>query len=168
MNGDKHQPKHLLTINTMNNEQQNNDELVTPVTEREPYSLGKSDYNGFVNIEKNGKILFMIPFGKELHEHKTEAEAKKAAEAERDRLNAKHRGSGQIAQPRRVVYQSVGIVNGQFSKPSPEFLSVAEKRRFLANVFRSPEFTDADKFKTLQEDNRMLAMGCLENGKEQK
>lgn len=66
-------------------------ELVKPVEELEPYSIGKSDYNGFVNIEKNGKIIAMIPYGKELHEHKTEAEAKAAAEAERDRLNAEYR-----------------------------------------------------------------------------
>ena len=66
-------------------------ELVTPVEELEPYSIGKSDYNGFVNIEKKGKIIAMIPFGKELHEYKTEAEAKAAAEAECARLNAEHR-----------------------------------------------------------------------------
>jgi hypothetical protein len=66
-------------------------ELVTPVEELEPYSIGKSDYNGFVNIEKKGKIIAMIPYGKELHEHKTEEEALAAAEAERDRLNAEYR-----------------------------------------------------------------------------
>lgn len=66
-------------------------ELVTPVEELEPYRIGKSDYNGFVNIEKKGKIIAMIPYGKELHEHKTEEEALAAAEAERDRLNAEWR-----------------------------------------------------------------------------
>ncbi len=66
-------------------------ELVTPVEELMPYSIGKSDYNGFVNIEKKGKIIAMIPYGKELHEHKTEEEALAAAEAERDRLNAEYR-----------------------------------------------------------------------------
>ena len=66
-------------------------ELVTPVEELEPYRIGKSDYNGFVNIEKKGKIIAMIPYGKELHEHKTEEQALAAAEAERDRLNAEHR-----------------------------------------------------------------------------
>lgn len=65
--------------------------LVTPVEELEPYSIGKSDYNGFVNIEKKGKIIAMIPYGKELHEHKTREEAFAAAEAERDRLNAEYR-----------------------------------------------------------------------------
>ena len=66
-------------------------ELVTPVEELKPYRIGKSDYNGFVNIEKKGKIIAMIPYGKELHEHKTEKEALAAAEAERDRLNAEYR-----------------------------------------------------------------------------
>lgn len=65
--------------------------LITPVEELEPYSIGKSDYNGFVNIEKKGKIISMIPYGKELHEYKTEEEAKAAAEAECDRLNAQHK-----------------------------------------------------------------------------
>lgn len=66
-------------------------ELVTPVEETEPYSIGKSDYNGFVNIEKKGKIIAMIPYGKDLHEHKTREEAFAAAEAERDRLNVEYR-----------------------------------------------------------------------------
>lgn len=66
-------------------------ELVTPVEELEPYSIGKSDYNGFVNIEKKGKIIAMIPYGKELHEHKTREEAFAAAEAECARLNAAYR-----------------------------------------------------------------------------
>ncbi len=66
-------------------------ELITPVEELEPYRIGKSDYNGFVNIEKKGKIIAMIPYGKELHEHKTEEQALATAEAERDRLNAEHR-----------------------------------------------------------------------------
>lgn len=95
-------------------------------------------------------------------------DAKKAAEAERDRLNAWHREGGTIRpveylpKPRRLP-----TVFGRFSEPPPHTLTVDEKRRFLAEVFRSPEFTDVDKFTVLKEDNKMLAMFSLGNGKEQ-
>ena len=94
--------------------------------------------------------------------------AKKAAEAERDRLNAWNREGGKI-RPLEFLRppHRFHLVEGKFSEPPPHTLTVDEKRRFLANVFRSPDFTDCDKFKALQEDNRMLAMFSLGNGKEQ-
>lgn len=139
----------------MNTEQQKNDER---------FSLVELANGGFAvyDEEAPGKKDEVCIFWQGAHPY-----AKEAAQAERDRLNAWHREGGQIAQPRRVVPTTFGIVKGQFFKPSPEFLTVAEKRLFLANVFRSPDFTDADKFKALQEDNRMLAMFGLGNGKEQ-
>lgn len=138
-----------------NEEQQNNDERFTLV---ELANGGFAVYDE----EAPGKKDEVCIFWKGAHPY-----AKQAASSERDLLNAWHKGSGQIAQPRRVERPPAGIVKGQFSKPSPELLTVAEKRRFLANVFRSPEITDADKFRALQEDNRMLAMFSLGNGKEQ-
>jgi hypothetical protein len=64
--------------------------------------------------------------------------------------------------PRRVP-----LVAGTFSKAEPLTLTVEEKRRYLAEIFRSPEISDCDKFKALQEDNRMLAMLSIKNGTEQ-
>lgn len=63
--------------------------------------------------------------------------------------------------------QRVPFAKGQFSEADPHTLTVSEKRRYLAQIFRSPEFSDCDKFKALQEDNRMLAMFSLKNGPEQ-
>lgn len=138
----------------MNNEEQQNDERFT---------LVELSNGGFAVYDEDaaGHPETCI-FWPDDHPY-----AKKAAEAERDRLNAWHSGSGQIAPPITVERPPVGIVKGKFFKPSPEFLTVAEKRCFLANVFRSPDFTDADKFQALQEDNKMLAMFSLGNGKEQ-
>lgn len=67
-----------------------------------------------------------------------------------------------VTTPRRVP-----LVQGTFSEAAPLTLTVEEKRRYLAEIFRSPEVSDSDKFKALQEDNRMLAMLSLKNGTEQ-
>ena len=93
--------------------------------------------------------------------------AKKAAEAERKRLNAWNREGGKI-RPLEFMRppHRVPTVFGTVSEPPPHTLTVAEKRRYLAEIFRSPEFTATDKFKALQEDNKMLAMFSLGNGKE--
>lgn len=41
-----------------------------------------------------------------------------------------------------------------------QLLSIAEKRAWLARIFRdtSGEYTDADKFKAMEADNRLVAM----------
>lgn len=135
----------------MNNEQQNNDERFTLV------ELANCAF-AVCDKEAPEKIKEACFFRPGVHPY-----AKKAAEAERDRLNAWHREGGTILpveylpKPRRVPLV-IGKVNLT--------LTVAEKRRYLAEIFRSPDFTDADKFKALQEDNRMLAMFSLGNGKE--
>lgn len=139
----------------MNTEKQNNDERFTVV---ELANGGIAVYDE----EAPGKMDEVCIFWKGAHPN-----AKQAAESECIILNAWHEVNGQIGQPRRVERPPVGIVKGQFSKPSPEFLTVAEKRRYLAEIFRSPEFTDCDKFRALQEDNRMLDMFGPWNGKEQ-
>lgn len=137
----------------MNTEQQHNDESFTLV---ELANGGFAVYDE----EAPGKMDEVCIFWQGAHPY-----AKAAAEAERDRLNAWHRDGGTILpveylpKPRRVP-----TVFGTFSEPPPHTLTVAEKRRFLAEIFRSPDFTDADKFKALQEDNRML---ILVTGKEQ-
>ena len=137
----------------MNNEQQNNDERFTLV---ELANGGFAVYDE----EKPGKMDEVCIFWEDAHPY-----AKQAAEAERDRLNAWHREGGTILpveklpKPRRVP-----LVIG---KVDPLTLTVAEKRRYLAEIFRSPEFTDCDKFRALQEDNRMLDMFGPWNGKEQ-
>ena len=136
----------------MNNEEQNNDERFTLV---ELANGGFAVYDE----EATGKMDEVCIFWPDDHPY-----AKKAAEAERDRLNAWNKGNGQIAPPIIEERPPEGIVKGQFFKPLPDFLTVAEKRRYLAEIFRSPDFTDADKFKALQEDNRML---ILVTGKEQ-
>lgn len=146
--------KHLLTINTMNTEQQNKDAR---------FYLEELKFGGFAICDHClPDDLDEVCLYRPQHPY-----ARKAAEDELDRLKAWHRGSGQIATPRRGERPPVGIVKGQFFKREPELLSVAEKRRYLAEIFRSSEFTDADKFKALQEDNRMLAMFGPEKGKEQ-
>ena len=139
----------------MNNEQQNNDERFT---------LVELANGGFAVYDEedpgNPETCIFWEIG---HPY-----ARKAAEAERDRLNAWNKEGGNIRpvehlqKPRRVP-----TVFGRFSEPPHHTLTVDEKRRFLAEIFRSPDFTDADKFKALQEDNKMLAMFGLGNGKEQ-
>lgn len=138
----------------MNTEQQNNDERFTLV---ELANGGFAVYDE----ETPGKMDEVCIFWQGAHPY-----AKQAAESERDMLNAWHKVNGQIATPRREARPPVSIAKGQFFKPSPDFLTVAEKRRFLAYVFRSPEFTECDKFRALQEDNRMLDMFGPGNGKE--
>lgn len=132
----------------MNNEQQNNDERFTLV---ELANGGFAVYDE--DADSHPECCIFWPG---VHPY-----AKKAAEAERDRLNAWHREERTIhsveylPKPRRVP-----LVVGKVTST----LTVAEKRRYLAEIFRSPDFTDADKFKALQEDNRML---ILVTGKEQ-
>lgn len=139
----------------MNNEQQNNDER---------FYLEALKFGGFAICDH------------ELHEDLDEVclfrpchpYAQKAAEDERDRLNAWNKECGTI---RPVEYlpppRRVQLVSGTFSDAASPTLTVAEKRRYLAEIFRSPEFSDSDKFKALQEDNRMQAMCRCENGKEE-
>ena len=137
----------------MNNEQQNKDERFT---------LVELANGGFAVYDEDGpgnadEVCIYWPG---VHPY-----AKKAAEAERDRLNAWHREGRTILpveklpKPRRLP-----TIFGLFREPQPTTLTVDEKRRYLAEIFRSPEYTDADKFKALQEDNRML---ILVTGKEQ-
>lgn len=57
-------------------------QLVTPVEEMEPYSVGES--TDYFSVDKDDEELCL--YWKDKHPH-----AKKSAEAERDRLNAKHR-----------------------------------------------------------------------------
>lgn len=136
-----------------NEEQQNNDERFT---------LVELANGGFAVYDEAapGKMDEVCIFWQGAHPY-----AKKAAEDARDALNAWHREGGTILpaeylpKPRRVP-----LVIGEFSKAEPHTLTVAEKRRFLAKIFRSQDFTDADKFEALQADNRML---ILLTGKEQ-
>ena len=131
-----------------NEEQQNNDERFTLV-ELANGGFAVYDEDGPGNADE------VCIFWPGVHPY-----AKKAAEAERDRLNAWHREEiGTIRPPKRVPLV-IGKVH--FTR------TVDEKRRYLAEIFRSPDFTDADKFKALQEDNKMLAMFGLGNGKEKK
>lgn len=140
----------------MNTEQQNNDDRFTLV-ELENGDFAVCDAEA---PEKRNEVCIFRPG---VHPN-----AKAAAEGARDRLNAWNREGGTIRPleflrpPRRVP-----TVFGKFSEPPPLKLTVAEKRRYLAEIFRSPDFTASDKFKALQEDNRMLAMFSLGNGKEQ-
>lgn len=52
---------------------------------------------------------------------------------------------------------------------NPRFLSVAEKREWLARIFRDTtgEYTEADKFKAMREDTRLLELNRLSTRKEQ-
>lgn len=51
---------------------------------------------------------------------------------------------------------------------TPQFLSIKEKRAWLARIFRdtSGEYSEADKFKVLREDNRLVMLSKLSTGKE--
>ena len=53
---------------------------------------------------------------------------------------------------------------------NPRFLSVAEKREWLARIFRDTtgEYTEADKFKAMREDTRLLELNRLTTRKEEK
>ena len=50
----------------------------------------------------------------------------------------------------------------------PKFLTIAEKRAWLARIFRDTtgEYTEADKFKALREDTRLLELNRLTPRKE--
>lgn len=137
----------------MNNEEQNNDERFTLV-ELANGGFAVYDEDGPGNADE------VCIFWPGVHPY-----AKKAAEAERDRLNAWHREEVRTIRPLEYLRppKRVPLVIGKVHVT----LTVDEKRRYLAEIFRSPDFTDADKFKALQEDNRMLAMFGLGNGKEQ-
>ena len=137
----------------MNTEQQNNDERFTLV-ELANGGFAVYDEDGPGNADE------VCIFWPGVHPY-----AKAAATAERDRLNAWNR-EGRKIRPLEFLRppHRYHLVEGTFSEPPPLTLTVAEKRRFLAEIFRSPDFTDSDKFKALQEDNRML---ILMTGKEQ-
>lgn len=49
------------------------------------------------------------------------------------------------------------------------FLTIAEKREWLARIFRDTtgEYTDADKFKAMVEDTRLAELHKLSTRKEQ-
>ena len=49
------------------------------------------------------------------------------------------------------------------------FLTIAEKREWLARIFRDTTgyYTEADKFKALREDTRLLELNRLTSRKEQ-
>lgn len=53
------------------------------------------------------------------------------------------------------------------TEPQPKFLTIAEKREWLAGIFRdtSGEYTDADKFKALREETRLMELARLSTGK---
>lgn len=52
----------------------------------------------------------------------------------------------------------------------PQFLTIEEKRAWLARIFRDTTgyYTEADKFKALREDTRLLELNRLTPRKEQK
>lgn len=139
----------------MNNDQQNNDERFTLVEEKN----GSFVINDNAAHEDWNEVCFFYSY----HPY-----SRKAAECARDMLNALVR-EGENIRPVEYVTapRRVPLVAGTFSKAEPLTLTVEEKRRYLAEIFRSPDFTDADKFKALQEDNRMCAMFSLKNETEQ-
>ena len=51
----------------------------------------------------------------------------------------------------------------------PQFLTIAEKRAWLARIFRDTtgEYTDADKFKAMREDTRLCELNRPSTRKEQ-
>lgn len=53
---------------------------------------------------------------------------------------------------------------------TPQFLSIAEKRAWLARIFRDTTgyYSDADKFKAMREDTRLIELNRLTTRKEQK
>lgn len=56
------------------------------------------------------------------------------------------------------------------TKNQPQFLTIAEKRAWLARIFRDTtgEYTESDKFKAMREDTRLLELNYLTTSKEQK
>lgn len=55
------------------------------------------------------------------------------------------------------------------TKNQPQFLTIAEKREWLARIFRDAtgEYTDADKFKAMREDTRLLEINRFTTRKDQ-
>ena len=53
---------------------------------------------------------------------------------------------------------------------TPQFLSIEEKRAWLARIFRDTTgyYSDADKFKAMLEDTRLIELNRLTTRKEQK
>ena len=51
-----------------------------------------------------------------------------------------------------------------------QFLTIAEKRAWLARIFRDTtgEYSDADKFKAMREDTRLLELNRLTPREEKK
>ena len=67
-------------------------QLVTPVEEREPYSVHEADTIKGFDIMRDGLCVMTFPFGsKEAGYYHSKIAAKEAAQAERDRLNAEYR-----------------------------------------------------------------------------
>ena len=66
-------------------------QLITPVEELEPYRVVRPENYQCIRIMKGKRIHSSIPFDEEECVCRTLEEAKAAAEAERDRLNAEHR-----------------------------------------------------------------------------
>lgn len=56
------------------------------------------------------------------------------------------------------------------TKIETQFLTIAEKREWLARIFRDTTgtYSDADKFKVMREDNRLIELNRLSTRKEQK
>lgn len=54
------------------------------------------------------------------------------------------------------------------NKHTPQFLSIEEKRAWLARIFRdtSGEYSEADKFKAMREDTRLIELNRLTTRKE--
>lgn len=53
---------------------------------------------------------------------------------------------------------------------TPQFLSIEEKRAWLARIFRDTTgyYSAADKFKAMREDTRLIELNRLTTRKEQK
>lgn len=52
----------------------------------------------------------------------------------------------------------------------PQFLTIAEKREWLARIFRDTtgNYSDSDKYKAMLEDTRLIMLNKLSTRKEQK
>ena len=55
------------------------------------------------------------------------------------------------------------------NKKTPQFLSIEEKRAWLASIFRDTTgyYSEADKFKAMREDTRLIELNRLTTRKEQ-
>lgn len=56
------------------------------------------------------------------------------------------------------------------NKKTPQFLSIEEKRAWLASIFRDTTgyYSDADKFKAMREDTRLIEQKRLTTREEHK